>query len=222
MKLAHPLLSAPIEIHENEIPVLVIEHPILYRNLISVLMQQLDGEDGPFVLSNRNETLPIAKSLDLVTDTFHFSLQSKKISAWLKQAAAATESAQNEESYRMLAIINEWIGNIICEMDHNVTYAPLEHCVDLLDVFHLRIDTEDMSLPEQMLEYMRLLRQTESKKLFIWVNVHACLTHEELDLLYKSIFYEKLQVLLIESTQPETAHIAESPRIIDSDLCEIG
>lgn len=120
-----------------------------------------------------------------------------------------------------LGEMNEWVGRIVCDMDYSVTYDPLINCADLLEAFHLRIDKESMSLPEQILEYMKIMRTVEKRQLFIWINLHACLTYEELELLYRSIFYEKLQVLLIESAQPEKIHPDEHLRIMDRDMCEI-
>ena len=47
----------------------------------------------------------------------------------------------------------------------------------------------------------------------------AYLSDEELRLFYRSVFYEKLSVLLIESWQRETALPEEQATIVDKDLC---
>ena len=45
MRLLHPLLSSPIHWRENEIPVLVIERPELFRSMIFSLSTQAEGEE---------------------------------------------------------------------------------------------------------------------------------------------------------------------------------
>lgn len=57
------------------------------------------------------------------------------------------------------------------------------------------------------------------KKLFIFYNLKACLSPEELELFYRSVFYEKLNVLLVEDTQRGIKSFCEDTLVVDKDLC---
>ncbi|MBR6207382.1 MAG: hypothetical protein IKQ69_00085 [Oscillospiraceae bacterium] len=48
------------------------------------------------------------------------------------------------------------------------------------------------------------------------------MSDEELRLFYRSVFYEKLSVLLIESLQRETTRPEEQLTIVDNDLCVLA
>ena len=51
MKLAHSVFSKPIYFAENQIQLLIIESPSLYRQLVFELINQREGQKGEFILS---------------------------------------------------------------------------------------------------------------------------------------------------------------------------
>lgn len=58
--------------------------------------------------------------------------------------------------------------------------------------------------------------------MFIFCGLKAYMSDEELRLFYRSVFYEKLSVLLIESLQRETTRPEEQLTIVDNDLCVLA
>ncbi len=83
------------------------------------------------------------------------------------------------------------------------------------------MDTEELSFPELLLEWLRIQRRLMGKRIFILYGLKACLSREEQELLFRSILYEKLDVLLIEPFQRENVIKEECVTIIDRDLCVI-
>ena len=83
------------------------------------------------------------------------------------------------------------------------------------------MDTEELSFPELLLEWLRIQRRLMGKRIFIFYGLKACLSREEQELLFRSILYEKLDVLLIEPFQRENVIKEECVTIIDRDLCVI-
>ena len=79
MRLSHPMLSAPIHWRENRVPVLVVEHPKVYRQFVFSLSRQAEGEDGPFVLSLQYEPLDCGECLRVVRDYAALSLDDRKL-----------------------------------------------------------------------------------------------------------------------------------------------
>ena len=63
--------------------------------------------------------------------------------------------------------------------------------------------------------------ETNGKTVFIFYGLKACLSREEQEMLFRSILYEKLDVLLIEPFQRENVIKEECVTIIDRDLCVI-
>ena len=59
------------------------------------------------------------------------------------------------------------------------------------------------------------------KSVFFICNLKTWLTEEELSILYKDVFYRKINIVLLENHVLDSNLGCEVYRIIDSDLCEI-
>ena len=76
-----------------------------------------------------------------------------------------------------------------------------------------------LDLPALLLEWMRLHRAFFGKRLFILYGLKSLLSEDELGSFYRSVFYEKLDLLLIEAWQQLPPRQEEVTTIIDRDLC---
>ena len=127
--------------------------------------------------------------------------------------AAEDQPAKTAEC---LAAINDYGAALTAAIPFNVTFSEMESADDVVKALAFHVDTEGMSIPEMM----RLHRECFRKRLFVFVNLKAFLSENEITLFYQSVFYEKLSVLLLESGQKEPVRPCEEVRIIDKDLCE--
>lgn len=82
-------------------------------------------------------------------------------------------------------------------------------------------DTENLSMAEKLLQYMKVSRELLGKKLFFFINLKSFLDTSELENFYQTILYEKHNILLIEGFQRETPRECEIFKIIDKALCEL-
>ena len=78
MKLMHPFLSSPICFHENRIPVLIIENAVTFRNLVSELTLQSEGQSGDFVLSCNDHCLDCSGHVNVFLDFIHLQELEKR------------------------------------------------------------------------------------------------------------------------------------------------
>lgn len=65
------------------------------------------------------------------------------------------------------------------------------------------------------------MRDFGGKIVFFICNLKTWLTEEELSILYKDVFYRKINIVLLENHVLDSNLGCEVYRIIDSDLCEI-
>jgi CRISPR-associated protein Csn2 len=219
MMLAYPLLNEPIIFAENTVNVLVLEHSQELRQAVIDLQQQINGSEGAFVLSENFQPIELSKYAALVTDPFDLLLESKKLTGKINQVASHVGENYVEEFQRIAEEINNLAVQIGMNLDFEATFQPLERIETLVELMKFRVDKEELSFPEQILVYMRLYRRFFGIRLFIFYNLKACLDEEELKLLYRSICYEKLTVLLLEDVQRGQALPDENTVIIDKDLC---
>lgn len=220
MMLAHPLLQSPIEFRENIVPVLIVENGLLFRQLIADLLAQENGEPGEFALSDRSGLIEIAKAILLTVDPLFPELDGRRILTKIQQMAVTAAEEQPAKTAECLAALNDYGAALTAAIPFNVTFSEMESADDVVKALAFRVDTEGMPVPERLLEMMRLHRECFRKQLFVFVNLKAFLSEEEITLFYQSVFYEKLSVLLLESGQKEQVRPCEEVRIIDKDLCE--
>ena len=219
--LAYPLLSDPVSFQEERISVLVLENRKMLRKALFTLAGQIAGETGDFILSENFEPISLAKNACLITDPFSLELNSKKAIAKLEQSAecAAAEFAESFQDIRCR--IHELAAKLSLEMPFPVTFSELADNAALIKIMGLSIDTESMSFPECILEYIELQRTYFSKKLFIFYNLKGVMDTKELKLFYKAALYRKMTVFLIEDMQRSAPLEEEQLIIIDKDLCQI-
>ena len=70
MKLVHAEYGIEIELKENQIPVLVIESPEKFSELIQELYLSKQGGEGKVLLSEADKLLNMGKFLELVVNPF--------------------------------------------------------------------------------------------------------------------------------------------------------
>lgn len=94
--------------------------------------------------------------------------------------------------------------------------------MELLKLMDFHLDSDNLELPELLLEWMRLQRLFFGKQLFVMYGLKACLSEDELMSFYCSVSYEKINLLLLEAFQRGDALPGEELTIIDKDLCVIS
>lgn len=220
MTLAYPLLQEPLVFEENRIQVLVVEAPLELRKMILSLQQQEAGQEGEFVLGEKWQPVEISKYATLVTDPFTLDFEAKKIATKLAQQALTVAKEEYGETFRgLLSKLNALAAEISTMLDFEVTFSEMESPEALVKQMNFHIDRQLLEFPESLLEYMKLQRRVFGKKLMIFYNLKACLTEEEVSLLYKAVKYEKIQLLLLEDRQRPGGEGDENVTIIDKDLC---
>ena len=88
MKLAHKTISMIIDWPENKVPVLVVESPKRFRQFIKELVEQCDGGNGGFVLSESWEPLAIKDTCSMIAEPLFLQINDRQTVAalvkWLK------------------------------------------------------------------------------------------------------------------------------------------
>lgn len=222
MMLMHQLFSSPIKFLENTTNVLVIENPLIFNKTIRELLQQKNGFDGKFILSENYTPIPINKNMEIITDTFTLNLDSKKITTKIHSLLKDISNIDLiQETQVLQKELNLYLSNLIQFCDYPLKY---EQNIDIASIFkacNLSIDISYETPLEQIINYILLFRNLFNTKLFVFVNLKCILSKDEFINLYKTINYEKINILLIENTPKDIITPYEKIRIIDNDICEI-
>lgn len=219
MKIVHPMLPEPIEFKENQINVLVVENAAALREMLLCLSAQCAGEEGDFILSEGIQLLELSKNAVFVRDLFALDFSSKRVTAKLDQEAIATGADYEAALREIMKALNEIAGKICASLDYDAVFSEIDSWEQLVRLLSFRVDLDSLSFPERVLEFMKVQRRFFGKTLFVFYNLKALLSAQELELFYRSLLYEKLTVFLIEDVQRRPLKDLESTAIIDEDLC---
>ena len=79
MKIINKNWQRKIEIEDNIIYTLVFENKKYYRENIIELINQHNGNEGSYILSNDNKEISFDKNSYIITDIFNIEINNKKV-----------------------------------------------------------------------------------------------------------------------------------------------
>ena len=219
MTLMIPLLEQPIVFAENRIQLLVVENQPALRQLLEALHAQTEGQAGDLILAERFEPQDFSRLAVLIMDPFCLDTGTKRFAAKLQQAVAEAAETHEAALSALYSQLYDLASQIAVELDFSAAFDPIEDPSVLVKLLGFRLDVESLPFSERILEWMVMQRNFFGKQLFVFFGLKSYLSDEGLRLFYRSVFYEKLSVLLIESCQRETVLQEEQTTIVDEDLC---
>lgn len=223
LMLSCPQFSETIAFQENTVHTLVLENPTACYAFLSDWVHQQAGGDGQTVLSENFTPISIAKYAELITEPL--TVQPNTRTVLTKLYAQLSKTANDESHFAALSELQTSIENFlyaICEsQESDLTFSQGIEFSQLLKGADVQFDfSSERPLAEKLLDYMRICREYLGTKLFVLYNVKAVVEKSELEALCQELFYRKIPILLVQST--ETYRLSnEIQWILDNDLCEI-
>lgn len=223
MMLSHSVFDTPIVFEENKINVLVIENRnFLVKTVLEMKSQMDDGVDGEYILSDDTGKTGF-KNTAVVTDIFSIDLNSRK--NLTKLYAYLSELAYNESNYGQTMMMLNSVQNFVAELadvsDYSLS-ASEAGVQELMKVCDLKFVFDgEMSFLGKLCEYLSVSSEFLKIRLFVFLNLRQFVSDEDLEEIYKYVAYNKINLLLVESTCPEKRLDCEKFKVIDKDLCEM-
>ena len=223
MKLVHPNLEYQIKFIENEISVLIVENQEVFLKYTKELFDQINGEEGQFVLSEDGKLMKIPKVMDLIFDFYALEVNSRKV---LTKLYSIVKVEMNDEihymaSNELVSKISNYLELLISDLQYSLDYDVNFDLSGLMKVVDLRVNSNPDTLTEKLVDYMMAMKEFCGMKVFVFVGLKNYLLTEELELLYQEIAYQKYKVLMIEGAERGVRLDQEIYCVIAHDLCEI-
>lgn len=223
MKLVHPDYSFQIEFTEGNATELIIEEPHLFSDFIYELIQQLDGNEGRFVLAHENELIKLSQRIDCVINPFGLDINQKKVINKLyqliKEEVMCSElMIQLGDAYGVLVDMMNRIQEYI---DYPLSFKDEVDVVALLKYMDVKLVNIEGDLVEQIIDYSKFLHQLLRQDIMILVNIQSYLQEQEIQALLKHSAYEKVHFLFIENVDRELIREGIRRIVVDKDRCEI-
>ena len=222
MKIVHPLISEIINLsNESKVNILVIENQKLFTSILTELYGQINNCKGEFVFSIDNSPKEISKNIEIITQFIPFEINKKTLIGKLLKKMDTI--AQGEDflikTKELYLFISEYAKILSEEIDHDIDFIYEYDISNILKTIDFKFKEDYESLAEKIIDYMLLVREFDSEKCFVLLNLRNYISDEEIDDFYKTILYNKLKVLIISANDYEHSDY-ESKIVIDSDLCE--
>lgn len=223
MKLAHPDWSSQVLFEDGNITLFVIENPKVFREISLELNNQLEGEEGKFILSDSNKEVTISQNLSMLTSSLFFDIENKtittKIQSIMKNLAVSEDAYL--ETNRILNEIEVYADKLVSLQGHNVVFKQLESN-DLIKALGFQVNTVYDTPLEKIAEYLSLFSEICKVKGFILLNLMSFFSLEEINLLIEDSQKKGISLLLLESRVVEDFKPIKAAKIIliDSDKCE--
>jgi CRISPR-associated protein Csn2 len=221
LKFVYADYDLSVEFEENKVNVLVIESPTVYSKLINDLIMQTNGDLGGFVLSEAESILKIDKEIEFIFNPFTVDLNNRKILNKLYQELNSIGNEELiEETYQVHGKIIDYLDVLSNKVPYNLKFNLEMDIPSLLKAYSLEIDESGESLLNKLVDYIRAMHQICRISIFIFLNIKQYLTDMEIQQLYEFVFYEKVNILLLESKFDKQLS-NECVIILDKDLCQI-
>lgn len=210
-----------MELWENQVTVIVVESPEVLTEYISELKHQISGEDGQFVLSDK-DICRIDKMMEMVIDPWTIDFNSKRIKTKLLQLVK--EEADEYFYDRFIetkGMICQYAENLLDKMMYSVSYDMNIDTMSLIKFLDVKVDIQTDKLIDSIIEYIKLLHDLCKIEVVVLVNIKTYLSKTELLYLYQEALYQKVHLILLEAALTEQIEY-EKIVIIDADKCVIN
>lgn len=221
MKLLNHKYFDVIKVTEDCPETLIIEEPVLFRNVVDELNYQIKNDEGDFILSDdSSKILSISKNIMLITDIYNLDTYSKQLKSKLT-SIITTNYSDVDGKEQMIEMLNEIGVKISNNLPYSVTYKSNIAFSDVVKVLDFSFDYSTLSFLESLTEIISTSFEILKYKMLVTVNLKDYLEKRELDEIIKYFAYKKIPLLMLERYQHYELDDYKHTRIIDKDLCVI-
>lgn len=220
MKLVNSHYGLEIKLEENYVNVIVSENASTMSRLVNDLINQCMGMEGNFVLSD-NKILKMEKESEIIVNPFQLDFGNKKILNALYSGMIETAINYEMDKSKINSELIELLDNISIDQ----TYSGISYSLDLewtsiFKMYNVHLDDDYEDLITKITEYIKVLSCLCHIHILFLINIKSFLTVEELQALYLCAHYNKINLVLLETTETEKI-VGENIIILDKDDCLI-
>ena len=201
MKLVHTNLNTAVLSDKYVFTEWIIESPKLYAYYLQELFLQQNGEEGRFVLSDKEKELNIAKNMEIIVNPFQIEINGRKILN--KLYAELDQLSKSELMYVKTLELTGKIQEYLLELEQNTEYVlEFDMDLDMSALFKsvgIRYEVQETDFFEQIIRYIKIAVNVLATKVFVFINLRSYLTDLQMQELIKEISYQDVKGLFIEN-----------------------
>ena len=222
MKLVHQDFSRPIFEEKDNFVELIIESQECMRAYISELAGLCKGQEGRYVLSDKEKEVDLAKNVEIIFDIFSLEINEKRILN--KLYSEMNELAKSEEFFVKTQEVILGIQKYLLDLEYATDYIlTFEQEIELPALFKaacLRLEEIEEYYFERIIRYVKIVVSILHIRVLVFVNLRSYLTDEQIQELMEEALRQQIYVVLVENSQKNCIEGGKR-YIIDKDMCEI-
>ncbi len=222
MKLAHPDLNGQILLSPVQATEWVIESPRIFASVLQELNQQVQGEEGRFVLSADDKIIRLDKTAEIFWNPFSININDRKILNRLH--AQLGESSVSEDMYlhtqTLVAALQAYMVKLEEQCPYMLRWNQEMEAEKLFKFMGVCLEDCSENFMENIEQFLRIAPDLLHTCLLILVNFSSYMTIEQKAALQKAAMYQEVSLLFLENKQRPFLN-GERWYIIDEDGCEI-
>ena len=208
-------------LEENRIITLIVENPRVMNDMLRDLLRQTNGEEGGWILSEKDKIFPLDKISLLVDNPLTVDCNEKRILTKLYKELCEQSKALLYEDYTQVNAINlTFLERLLDTVPYHLKLEVDSDVSLLLKAYGVKIQSEGIEVVETLMDYLRALNSICSIHVVWILNLKQFLTKEQIQQVYEFCFYEKIYLINLEGYK-KYALEQEKCVIIDEDLCVI-
>ncbi len=210
-----------LELVENRVSVLVVEHQRIFADIISGIYSLMRNNSDEISLVENDKILNFSKTADIIVDPFSISCNEKRVTQKLYQEITyrINECMAEESAFIHGEIIN-YLEKAILTVPYDVTFEIELDILSLLKAYNVKICDDSENVVERIINYLKVIHRLCNIRVVVFVNLKTYLPADDIASLYEFAFYEKIHLILLENIQKNKID-GEKIFILDKDRCII-
>ena len=220
MIFVYPGIDAEINTDTPSVNCIVVENKRMFSEILEDISGQIEGSKGAAVISDGlGKRFDFSKKCELLTSFFPFELNAKslvsKISSALERKALSPE--YYGETNKLLAEVERYLLELSADFPCDLVFAKLGTS-SLIKAAGAEAADDSASLSEKLLNYMELICEFDTARLFVTVNLRSFIEDGEAERFLESVRMHHFDLIMLENCE-HTKLVNERRIIIDKDLC---
>lgn len=213
-------LSNPICLSNDKISVLYIENQRLFRNTVRSFYEDTFDENN-IVFSENYNPVKFKNNVCFISDIFSIDFSSSFLKKVYDDLADYSNTYLQESTISINAGIMDFLERLSENYDFDFEFKDNVDVIDLLKMQNFKPNLNNDNLLSRLVDYIVMTRKYSSVNCFVILNLHSYFSLTELELLYRELLYQNIEILLIENRKTFDSIQNEKAYIVDDDMCEI-
>ena len=213
-------LTKPICLSKDKINVLYIENQQVFRNTIRKFYDGVVDENN-IIFSENYNPVRFKNNVCFIPDIFCVDYSSSFLKRVYEDLSDYANTYLQESTVSIKANIIDFLEKLSQNYDLDFDFKDEVDITDLLKIQSFKPNLNNDNLLSRLLDYIIMMRRYSSITCFVILNLHTYFSLTELELFYKELAYQSIEILVIENKKVFNSLQNEITYIVDEDMCEI-